>query len=559
MKKIFALFFLTTCLQSVFAESGPRFFQALQLRPDDAAEHVPEGLIKGSHIKVYLPTLPYVYLSHAINGALLRPANTKHGWDYDLAVSHTQIDDLTYEFKLREGVRFQDGSPFNADSIYMNMRYFKRKPPLYSKIHEVFDRVIKVDNYTVRFRLREKYGMFMNDLVWIHFYSPDYLLEYGWNGKPTPPNLAAPGPYGLGPYILTEGYAEGDRQTPVLELYANPYYWDKRYPKIEKVTVYTELPSAEASAKAMHEEGEIDIAPIDFTQKIETILSPYAKLVVSPSTASYAIHMNLRTGAPRLREQAVRVALNQAIHQANLLYFVYKSEGQLAPALAAPDLPGVRAAMELLKPYSEVQDPYDSEQQQALREILDGLHLQVLTQENFLPLWRGIEYQLAKVGVRLEFIITANEKDLFAQLLSTNAGENTQAWDLLAWNNDDWFFFHPWTAFLVFRTYSYWSTLTRDFVMDAYIDDLFRLAVDEPGYNEAVYKIMARAHEQGYMLFVPTPHKVFAVNKEVVFTPYEQACLPLWEISVSTRHHSLRQGAYPDILKHPVATVRKNF
>jgi ABC-type transport system substrate-binding protein len=558
MKKILIWLFLGYVGAS-FADNSPKLFQPLQLRPDDAPQHIPPGLIKGSHLHVFLPHQPYVYLSHAINGALLRPANNMRGWEYDLALSHTQIDDLTYEFKLRPGVVFQDGSPFNADSVFLNMRYFKRKPPLYSKIHEVFDRVIKVDEHTVRFRLREKYGMFINDVLWIQFYTPDYLQKYGWNGKPTPPNLAAPGLYGLGPYILSEGYAEGDRQTSILELRANPLYWDKRYPKIERVTVYTDLPALEASTKTLYSEGEIDITPIDFTQKIETILSPYAKLVISPSNTSYAIHFNTRNGNPRLQQQEVRLALNQAIHQANLLYFVYKNEGEMNAVLAAPNLPGVRAAMSVIRPYSDENDPYAPENQQRLRAILEGLQLNVLTQDNFMPLWRGLEHQLKKVGVDLVFHITTDEKELFAQLLSTNAYHNTQDWDMLVWNNDDWFYFHPWTAFLVYRTYNYWSTLARDEIMDAYIDELFRIAVDEDGYNEVVYKIIARAHEQGYMLFVPTPYKVFAVNKEVMFTPYPQACLPLWEISVSTRHHSLRQGAYPEALKHPVEVIKKNF
>lgn len=557
--RIVVLWLLLTFVQAVHGANEVVLYEPLQLRPDDAPEQVASSLIEGSHLRVFLPSLPYLYISHAVNAGLIRPANNERGWNYDLAVSHTQPDDTTYEFVLRQGVVFQDGTPFDANSIRLNMRYFKRKPPLYSKIHEVIRRVKKVDDYTVRFYLKEKYGMFINDLMWIHFYTPDYLLEYGWNGKPTPPNLAAPGPYGLGPYILEKGYAEGDRQTPVVELIANPLYWDKRYPKIERVTVYTELNSKEATDMALNEEGALDIAPIDATQKVETILSPYAKLVISPSTDSYAVHINMRTGNPRLLEKKVRVALNQALHQANLLYFVYNQEGELSPTLAAPDFPGVHEAMQKIKPYSELVNPYSPTEQGRLAEILAGLSLKVLTQERFMYLWHGIEYQLNKVGVELEFNVVPNEKEVFAQLLTTNTRDNTEAWDLLVWGNDDWFFFHPWSAFFVYRTYNYWSTLPPDAVMDGYIGELFRTGVGEPGYNDVVYKIMRHAYDNGYMLFVPTPHKVFAVNKEVDFTPYKQACLPLWEIGITPRHHSVREGEYPAALKHPMEIVKKNF
>ncbi|MEY3220051.1 MAG: hypothetical protein RIT27_1408 [Pseudomonadota bacterium] len=560
MQKFFlfiALEMLT--LISVANETPPLMYEPLQLRKDDAAQHISPARTKGSHLNVFLPSVAYLYISHAINGALIRPANNPQGWEYDLAISHQQINDTTYEFKLREGVVFQDGSPFNADSIISNMKFFKRKPPVYSKIHEVYDRVSKIDDYTVQFHLKEKYGAFINDVVWIQFYTQDYLLEYGWNGKPTPPNLAAAGLYGLGPYILKEGYAEGDRQTSKIELIANPLYWNKNYPKIESITIYTELSEQQAREMVLYHEGQLDIAPLDFNYKIETILSPYAKLFISPSTEAYMIHFNMRTGNPRLLDKEVRVALNQAIHRTNLLRFVYEDEGDLVPALASPAFIGVKENLEKHKAFLEQIDPYQSEQQEKLFYILDGLKLKVLTQEHLLFLWRGIEYKLQKVGVTLEVTVVKNQQALFEQLLSTNIGKNTQAWDLLSWTNDGWFLLHPWSVFMVLRTHNYWSTLSSDAIMDNYLEELLRAKTDEPLFIETIYNIMHYASDNAYMLFLPAPHKIFAVNKEVVFTPYQQAVLPLWEIELSDRHVSLRKGDYPDELKKPVQMLKKHF
>jgi len=535
------------------------FHEPLQPRLDDANQHLSPDLISGSHLKVFLPSVAYLYISHSINGALTRPANNAQGWDYDLAVSHQQIDDTTYEFKLREGVVFQNGTPFNADSIISNMKFFKRKPPVYSKIHEVYDRVSKIDDYTIRFHLKEKYGAFMNDVVWIQFYTQEYLLEYGWNGKPTPPNLAAAGLHGLGPYILVDGYVEGDRQTPKLELVANPLYWNKKYPKIERVTIYTELSEEQARNMVFYEENQLDIVPLNFNYKIETILSPYAKLLIYPSTETYMIHLNMRTGNPRLLDKEVRVALNQALHQVNLLRFIYEDEGDLVPALAAPSFIGVKENLSKLALFSEENSPYQPEQQERLKKILNGLVLKILTQERFLSLWKGIEYQLNKVGVKLEVTILKNQKEIFDQLLNTNIGKNTQAWDLLSWGNDGWFLLHPWSVFMVLRTHNYWSTLPTDKIMDDYLEELFRTNTDEPAFVEIVYNVMRHASENAYMLFLPTPRKIFAVNKEVVFIPYQQAVLPLWEIELSNRHASLRKEPYPNALKKPVQMIKKHF
>lgn len=547
---------------AVRAES-PRI-QPLELRADDAVERVRPGLVKGSHVKVFIPSLPYLYTSHSVNGALIKPSDNEKGWDYDMATSHRQIDDKTYEFTLRRNVRFQDGTPFNADAVVLNMEYFKRAPVRYSKIDKVFDRAERINDDTVRFHLTEKYGSFMNDAIWMQFYTKTYLEtntdpktgeKVGWNGKPSCPNLSKPGPYGLGPYILTEGYIEGDRQTSKAVLEANPYYWDKEnYPKVETVTVYTQLEAEEAKEMALYKEGALDITVIPPQDKIETMLAPFSKLVISPSTDNIAIHMNLINGSPRLRVLEVRRALNEALHRQNLLRFVFEDEGELSPI--SPYFPGVSEVSKTLLPTPEEQDPYDAGRQERLRGVLDGLTLKVLTQDRYKPLWRGIETQLAKVGVVLEIEFAVSEKDIFAPLLQTNEGTNEKEWDLLVWGNDDWYFNHPFTAFFVFRTNNVWSTVFPDPTMDGYIEDMFRTAVTEPEFVPVCEKIMRRAYEESYMLFVPTPNKVFAVNKEVVFHPYRMACIPLWKIQVTDAHWSVREGAYPESFKRPVEISR---
>ena len=538
----------------VSAQSGG--VKPLVLRADDAPARAITGLVKGSHVKVFIPSLPYLYTSHSVNAALIKPSDNKNGWEYDMAVSHKQIDDTTYEFKLREGVRFQDGTPFNADAVVMNMDAFAKEPVKYSKVDEVFDRAEKIDDYTVRLYLKEKYGCFMNDLIWIQFYTKTYLEKNGWNGKPTCPNLSEPGPYGLGPYILTEGYIEGDRQTPKAVLKANPYYWNKEYPKVETITVFTELDSIDAKNSVLYEEGELDIAIIPPELKVETILSPFGKVVISPSTDNIAIHLNLINGNSKLRDAAVRRALNEALHQRSLLHFVFEDEGVLSPTQASPYFPGVAEVAKTLRPYSEIDDPYAPAKQAQLKEVLDGLKLKVLTQDRFLPMWRGIETQLKKVGVTLQIVVTPSEKEIFGPLLQTNAGQNEVAWDLLVWGNDDWFFNHPWTAFFTYRTHNVWSTVYPDKIMDGYIEEMFRASVRDPEFVEISRKIMQRAYEEAYMLFVPTPNKVFAVNKEVVFKPYKMACIPLWTIQVTDQHWSLRTGPYPENLKQPVRFLR---
>jgi ABC-type transport system substrate-binding protein len=528
----------------------PRVF-----REDDAPPRALHRLVKGSHVKVFIPSLPYLYTSHSVNGALLKPSNNERGWEFDMATSYSKLDPKTYEFALRKGVRFQDGTPFNADSVVMNMDYFKKKPCLYSKIDKVFDHAEKVDEHTVRFLLKEEYGCFLNDVIWLQFYTAAYLEKFGWNGKANCPNLAEPGLYGLGPYILTEGYMEGDRQTARATLVANPLYWNKNQcPMVETVTVYTELDSLKAKNMTLYGEGTVDIAIIPSEDKVETILSPYGKLIISPSTDNIAIHMNLRNGNPNLLKREVRRALNEALNQKNLLHFVFEGEGDLSPI--SPLYPGVRELASTLRPFPETEDPYLPMTQKRLKSVLGGLELTVISQDRFLPLWKGIETQLKKVGVTLVFDMAPSEKEVFGTLLKTNARRNEKHWDLLVWGNDDWFFNHPWTAFFVYRTHNVWSTVYPDLTMDGFIEEMFRLTAGSPDFTRVCSKIMSRAYDNAYMLYVPTPNKVFAVNKEVVFRPYKMACFPLWNIQVTDQHWSVRSGAYPARLRQPVCVTR---
>lgn len=539
--------------------SRDRVIQPVALRQDDAQTRFVDRLTPGSHVKVFIPSLPYIYTSHAINGAMIKPSDNAQGWEYDMATSHRKLDDKTYEFTLRQGVEFQDGTPFNADAVVMNMEAFKEEPYIFSKIDSVFDRCEKIDDHTVRFHLKEKYGCFMNDVVWLQFYTKEYLDFNGWNGKPTCPNLSTPGPYGLGPYILHEGFIEGDRQSEKAVLKANPNYWDKDYPQVETITVFTELDSTLAKNRVLESEGELDIAFIPPEYKVDTIMSPYAKLVTSPSTNNIAIHMNLINGNPQLKDVKIRRALNEALQQRNLHHFVFDREALVSPTQASPLFPGMKKVNQLIRPYSEVTDPYDKAKRAELKSILNGLSLRVLTQNRFLGLWRGIETQLGYVGVTLEIDEVPSEKEIFGPLLETNAGENEVAWDLLVWGNDDWFYNHPFTVFLVYRTHNVWSTIFPDPVLDGYIEEMFKASTDEPEFDEITYQIVKHVYDQAYMLFVPTPNNVFAVNKEVGFQPYKMACFPLWKIQITDLHWSVRDGDYPKSRRQPVKITRTQF
>ena len=500
---------------------------------DSSQERVLHVRDPRSHIKVFLPSMPYNYVSRLVNEGLVRLAENDQGWEYALAIKSTKLSPLLYEFELRQGVRFQDGTPFNADSIMHNFSYFLKQPFNYTNIHNALKRVEKVSEYKIRLHLSEPYGMLYRDLARIYIYSEAYLNTFGWGGAETGANIKASGPYGLGPYILVEGMITGRKQTPKAILKANPYYWEKEYPSIETITFFTELSTSQALRLALFTDGGLDFMQIPFNKKIETMLSPYAKLVSMPSSHNFTIYFNLLKHYSPIARKEVRQALNCALNQQSLLDFTYKKEGRLNPAAlkACP----LDAAM--------------------VERTLKGLELNVATQDSLLFLWKGIEYQLSMYGVKFHYTITTSEKEIYD--LTQKNHKSIQEWDLLIQNTQDWYGRHPWPIFIRYQENNPWSFVHHDALMKDYIEAFFGLEQEDVLFQTLTQKIQDRACEEAYMLFVPIPNAVFAMNKELVFEPLGIGMQPFWKAKITDQHWSVRgDKPYPLVLQNPLLPKR---
>ncbi|NOR58894.1 MAG: ABC transporter substrate-binding protein, partial [Sulfurimonas sp.] len=279
--------------------------------------------------------------------------------------------------------------------------------------------------------------------------------------------------------------------------------------------------------------------------------SKYAKLIISKSTNNFIVFFNLINGNEKLKNRELRVALNQAINQENLLNFVYKKEGFISPFATSVNY---KIVQKVLKSYELKENEFSKDK---MIELLSGLQLNVFTQDRFMFLWKGIEYQLREYGVTLNYTITNSEKDIYAQLLTTNKSNNTKDWDLLIWGDDDWYYANPWTVFFIYENDSAWSTIGKDDLMSEYINTFFETKTDTKEYEKIVSKILHRARDMAYTLRVPSPNKVIAANKEVVFKPCKGAIIPLWNIQITKNHWSVREKkTYPVNLQAPIKPQR---
>lgn len=166
-------------------------------------------------------------LATHIFGALIEQNETQQ-LQPGLAVSWKPINDTTWEFKLREGVKFHDGSPFTAEDVAFTIGRAGNVPDSPSSFG-IYTKPIKevkvVDPTTVHFVTDGPYPLLPNDLSTVRIVSK----KHG-EGATTSDYNSGKAAIGAGPYKLVS-FTPG--QAIVLE--ANPNYWGDK-PAFEKVT-----------------------------------------------------------------------------------------------------------------------------------------------------------------------------------------------------------------------------------------------------------------------------------------------------------------------------------
>jgi peptide/nickel transport system substrate-binding protein len=165
-------------------------------------------------------------------------------------------DKLTWTFKLRSGIKFHDGSPFNADAVVFQFDRMKKpgspyydtlNAPRHAEQYRYFKSWQKVDDLTVSITTPTPYAWIDWDLARILLPSPAMVQQYGNDGY-------AAHASGTGPFKMTK-YVDGE----VMELKANPDYYRGK-PKLDGIVLYPQ-PEA-ASRTASLQSGEVDWAEV---------------------------------------------------------------------------------------------------------------------------------------------------------------------------------------------------------------------------------------------------------------------------------------------------------
>jgi len=242
-----------------------------------------------------------------------------------LAESWSYPDPTTIEFKLRQGVTFQNGEPFNAASVKFSIDRLLDpglNSPLRGGWPQTFQGVEIVDDSTVRFHFSAPEATIFDTLAQSAAMVPP--AYYSSNSE----DFLASHPVGTGPYKFVESVRD-DHTT----LAANPNYWGtatyKGTPQVQTVVFRTVPDASTRVSDLLNGTADMifDVAPDD----IDTVRGRAGdgfQIVTGNADKLQFVQFMPKQATDPLADRRVRQALNMAVDVNAIVANLFKGLGQ---------------------------------------------------------------------------------------------------------------------------------------------------------------------------------------------------------------------------------------
>ncbi len=262
-------------------------------------------------------------------------------------------DGLTYTFELQQGVKFHDGTDFNAEAVVKNVNRWKggTEEDFYyfnsmfkAEGQDIITDVKAEGDYTVVFTLSRPQAPFLKNLAMSPF------------GIASPTAFEASGdkfgddPVGTGPFKFVE-WKRNDSIT--IEKFAD--YWQDGLPKLDKV-IFRSIPDNSARLNALTA-NEIDLADgINPSDGANIESNANLQLIERPSMNIG--YLGLTSTRKPFDNKLVRQAVNYAIDKQGIVDAFFEGRAQVAKNPMPPSISGYNDDIEGY--------PYDPEKAKAL-------------------------------------------------------------------------------------------------------------------------------------------------------------------------------------------------
>lgn len=225
-------------------------------------------------------------------------------------------DRTKWTFKLREGVKFHDGSTFDADAVVWNLdKLLKQDAPQFDKRQAAQGRsripsvasYNVIDSSTVEIVTKTPDATLPYQISWILMSSPA-----NWEAQDKNWDKVAQKPSGTGPWKMENGFVPRERA----ELTPNKEYWDQaRVPKLDKLVL---MPLPEPSTRiAALRSGQVDWIEAPAPDSVKSLKDAGYTIVTNSYPHNWTWHLSRVEGSP-WNDIRVRKAANLAVDRAGL-------------------------------------------------------------------------------------------------------------------------------------------------------------------------------------------------------------------------------------------------
>ncbi len=428
-----------------------------------------------------------------------------------LAVSWELLDDKTWRFHLRQGVKFHNGYPFTATDVKFTLEWLldPRNRWNFGSYFASYDTIEVIDSHTIDIKTKIPDPLLPNVLAaFVGIVSKETFEE---NEKQGVRHHAV----GTGPFEFVS-WEPNDRLTltAVSDWYLPP-------PKVETL-VFRIIPEM-GTRVAELQTGGVDIIT-DVPPFMVATLEDDDDIDVQSIESLRAMHIIMdTTNVAALRDKRVRQALNYAVDKEAIVEGVLGGMG--TPLGTHVPLRIAERSGPLLEPY-----PYDLEKARALLTeagYSDGFPLNLYTPNGRYPMDRqvvlAVADQLGKAGIDTKVHVMES-----GTYISKLIGREFEGIYLIGMASRDWDISHSLneldpSSFLSFHPdQSLWETVKRT-----------KATMDAGKRSEAAYEIRKIVHEDAIYLFLYNVKGIYAVSKEVVgFRAPSDEMMDLWTVSV---------------------------
>ena len=437
-------------------------------------------------------------------------------WQPDLALSHKIINDLTWELRLRKGVKFHTGEEFTAKDVKFTLERVldPKSASTWKQYIDLIERVEVVDPYTVRIITKSPFPRLIDNVALIPIISETAFKKMGAEefGR---------SPVGTGPYVFEE-WVTGE----YVVLRENKEYW-RGVPPFERVE-FREVPDDVVRVAAL-ESGDVDII-VNVPPDLMSSINAKSNLVVKTGPSIRGMYVFIDTRCGPFKDERVRQAVNYLVDVDEIINFILGGSGAVPINNMVPpmyfgnnkDLP--------LEPY-----PYNPEKAEKL--LKEAGYAKPFEITLYGPIGRylkdrevaqAIAGQLEKHGFKVQY--EGMEWGTYFKYMRTRQDviDNKAVLFMLGYGAPHYDSATPWNEFLrIGSKINLWQDEEFTKLLDAALTE-----TDENTRRTLLNKGHQLIVERAPIIFLYQLGDVYACNKRINWSPRSDELVWMWEATL---------------------------